>query len=124
MRLPLIMALGLLALPALAEQVRVAPGAGTLQTAIAGSQPGDVLLLSAGTYPGPFVIDHSVTLQGVPGAVLDGMGQGTVVTLTGDDITLKGLEITRSGGRGEDMDEPARQRDLCLALTGVAGRGQ
>jgi len=102
--LPLIMALGLLALPALAEQVRVAPGAGTLQTAIAGSQPGDVLLLSAGTYPGPFVIDHSVTLQGVPGAVLDGMGQGTVVTLTGDDITLKGLEITRSGGRGEDMD--------------------
>ena len=104
MRLPLILAFGLLAHSALAAEVRVAPGAGTLQSAIAGSRPGDVLLLSAGTYPGPFVIDHSVTLQGVAGSVLDGQGEGTVVTLTGDDITLKGLEITRSGGRGDTMD--------------------
>ena len=63
-----------------------------------------MLLLSAGTYPGPFVIDHSVTLRGAPGVVLDGQGQGTVVTVTGDDITLKGLEITHSGGRGDTMD--------------------
>jgi nitrous oxidase accessory protein len=104
MRLPLSLALALLALPALAEEVRVAPGAGTLQTAIAGSHPGDVLLLTVGTYSGPFVIDHSVTLQGVPGSILDGLGQGTVVTLTGDDITLHGLEITRSGGKNQDID--------------------
>ncbi|MGV8987153.1 MAG: nitrous oxide reductase family maturation protein NosD [Cypionkella sp.] len=104
MRLPLSLALCLLTLPALAEVVRVAPGAGTLQTAIAGSHPGDVLMLSAGTYPGPFVIDHSVTLQGVPGAILDGQGKGTVVTLTGADITIRGLEITRSGARNEDID--------------------
>ena len=103
MSLPLSLALVLLALPALADEVRVAAGA-DLQTAIAGSHPGDVLLLSAGTYPGQFVIDHSVTLQGVPGTILDGQGTGTVITLTGDDITLKGLAITHSGGRGEDMD--------------------
>ncbi len=104
MRLPLSLALCLLALPALAEEVRVGPGADTLQIAIAGSQPGDVLLLSPGTYAGPFVIDHSVTLQGVPGVVLDGQGKGTVVTLTGDDITLKGLAITHSGTRNQDID--------------------
>jgi nitrous oxidase accessory protein len=104
MRLPLGLALVLLAFPALADVVRVAPGAGALQRAIAGSHPGDVLLLAAGTYPGPFVIDHSVTLQGVAGAVLDGQGVGTVVTLTGDDITLRGLEITRSGGKNQDID--------------------
>ncbi|MBC7737349.1 MAG: nitrous oxide reductase family maturation protein NosD [Candidatus Saccharibacteria bacterium] len=104
MRLPLGLALVLLAHSALAEEVRVAPGAGTLQMAISRSLPGDVLELSPGTYPGPFVIDRSVTLQGVPGVILDGLGQGTVVTLTGDDIILRGLEITRSGGRGDTMD--------------------
>ncbi|MBI1172527.1 nitrous oxide reductase family maturation protein NosD [bacterium] len=98
------LALCLLALPALAEEVRVPPGPGALQTAIAGSQPGDVLILSAGTYPGPFVIDHRLTLQGVPGAVLDGQSKGTVVTLTGPDVTLKGIEITRSGDRNENID--------------------
>ena len=103
MRLPLILTLCLLALPALAGEVRVSTGA-NLQSIIAGSQSGDVLLLDPGTYPGPFVIDHALTLQGVPGVVLDGQGQGTVVTLTGNDITLKGLTITRSGGRGENMD--------------------
>jgi nitrous oxidase accessory protein len=103
-RLPLGLALCLVALPALATEVHVGPGAGALQTAIAGSAPGDVLILAPGNYPGQFVIDHSLTLQGLPGAVLDGQGKGTVVTLTGDDITLKGFDITRSGGRGEDMD--------------------
>ena len=104
MRLSLILTLCLLAHSALADEVRVGPGAGTLQSAIAGSRPGDVLLLAPGSYPGPFVIDHALTLQGAPGVVLDGQGKGTVVTLTGHDITLKGLTITRSGGRGEDMD--------------------
>jgi len=94
----------LLALPALAERVRVAPGEGTLQTAIAEASSGDVLLLSAGIYPGPFVIDRSLTISGVPGTILDGQGVGSVVTLTGDDITLKGLEITHSGRRNQDID--------------------
>ena len=103
MRPLLSLALCLLALPALAEEVRLAPGA-DLQMAIAGSQPGDVLILSPGTYPGQFIIDHRLTLQGEPGAVLDGQGKGTVVTLSGDDITVTGLTITRSGGQGDAMD--------------------
>lgn len=104
MRLPLSLALLVLALPALAEEVRVAPGAGALQRAIAASHSGDVLELAPGIYAGPFVIDHAVTLQGAPGVILDGQGQGTVVTLTGDDITLRGLEIIHSGDRNEDID--------------------
>ena len=61
-------------------------------------------MLSPGTYPGQFMIDHRLTLQGEPGAVLDGQGKGTVVTLTGSDITVTGLKITRSGGQGDEMD--------------------
>lgn len=104
MRLPLGLVLVLLALPALAEEVRVAPGSGNLQAAIAKAEPGDVLLLSAGTYPGPFAIGHSMTIAGVPGTILDGQGLGSVVTLTGDDITLKGLHITGSGRKNKDID--------------------
>ncbi len=104
MRLLPRLVLCLLALPALAEEVHVGPGAGSLQAAIAGSHPGDVLLLSPGIYPGPFVIDHALALQGETGAVLDGQSEGTVVTLTGSDISLKGLEISHSGGRGDTMD--------------------
>ena len=63
-----------------------------------------MLLLAAGTFSGPVVIDHALTLLGDGAAVIDGQGQGTVVTITGSDVTLKGLTITRSGGRGEDMD--------------------
>ncbi len=100
--LPLL-ALTLLVHPAQADEQRLAPGA-DLQRAIAGSQPGDVLILAAGTYAGQFVIDHPMTLQGEPGAILDGLGQGTVLTLTGHDITVAGLQISHSGGRGEDMD--------------------
>lgn len=103
-RLSLGLCLSLLALPALAADVHVPAGAGTLQTAIAGSNPGDVLLLAAGAFSGPVVIDHPLTLQGSDGTVIDGQGQGTVITITGSDVTLRGLAITRSGGRGEDMD--------------------
>lgn len=104
MRLSLSLILILLALPALADEVRVAPGAGALQTAIAGAKSGDALLLSAGIYPGPFVIDRPMTIAGEPGAILDGQGLGSVVTLTGDDITLKGLQITHSGRKNQDID--------------------
>ncbi len=103
MRLPLTLALCLLALPAPAAEVRLGPGA-DLQNAIAGSAPGDVLILPPGTYSGQFVIDRPLTLRGEPGAVLDGQGKGTVLTLSGSDITVTGLEITRSGGKGDTMD--------------------
>ena len=103
-RLPLGLCLSLLAFPALAETLRVTAGAGNLETAIAGSQPGDVLLLSPGIYPGQFIIDHALTLQGDAGAVLDGTGKGTVLTLTGSDITVKGLTITHSGASNQDID--------------------
>ena len=104
MRLPLALAFGLLALPALAANVQVVPAAGALQRAIAGSNPGDVLTLTAGTYLGPIVIDHPLTLQGAAGVILDGQGQGSVVTLTGDDITLTGLTIAHSGDKNQDID--------------------
>lgn len=72
----------LIALPLWAAEIRVSAGSGTLATAIAGATPGDVLLLDDGRYEGAIVIDRPLVLQGDGDAVIDGLGQGTVVTLS------------------------------------------
>lgn len=93
-----------LALPLWADERQVLPGQGTLSTAIAGANPGDVLTLAPGRYVGPVTIDRALTLTGTHAAVIDGSGQGTVVTIDARDVTLRGLTITGSGRNSEDLD--------------------
>lgn len=87
-----------------AADVHVEPGAGTLAIAIAGAAPGDVLILSGGAYLGPVTIDRSLTLQGDWSATIDGRGQGSVITVTGDDVVLTGLHVTGSGTDNQAID--------------------
>lgn len=94
----------LLAAPAWATEVHVAPGAGTLAAAIAGAEPGDVLILSGGAYLGPVIIDRTLTLRGDGTATVDGQGRGSVITVTGDDVVLTGLHVTGSGGDNQAID--------------------
>lgn len=94
----------LLAQPLWAGQIDVPAGAGTLAAAIAGASSGDVLRLADGVHQGPVTIDRPLTLTGSPAAVIDGQGQGTVVTITADDVILRGLTITGSGSRNQDLD--------------------
>lgn len=100
----LILALTCLALPAGAGELQVMPGPGALAEAIAGASPGDVLVLSDGAYPGPVAIDRSLTLRGPRGAVVDGTGQGTVITIAAPDVVLEGFTVTGSGGVNADLD--------------------
>ena len=53
--------------------------------------------LAPGLHLGPIRIDHPLTLQGEPGAVLDGQGQGRTIEVTSPDVTIRGLLIRRSG---------------------------
>jgi nitrous oxidase accessory protein len=85
----------LLSAPALAATVTVAPG--ELTAAIAQAAPGDTLRLAAGRHIGPVKVDKPLTLEGEPGAVLDGEGKGSVVTVTAPDVTLRGLEVRNTG---------------------------
>jgi len=98
---PLLIAL---AAPVSAADVAVQPGAGTLANAIAGAAPGDVLTLSDGIYDGPITIDRTLTLTGTSGTVIDGGHKGTVVTITGDEVVLRGVTVTGSGGVNADLD--------------------
>ena len=105
MRLLSALILGLiLPLPLAAGEYRVAPGAGTLATAIAGAAPGDVLLLDEGAYVGPLTIDRPLTITGPRGAVVDGGGTGSVITLAAPDVTISGFTITGSGHVNADLD--------------------
>ena len=92
----------LLATPLQAREIPVPPGAGPLTGAIAAAAPGDILQLTAGVY-GPAVIDKPLTIQGED-AIIDGGHTGTVLLVTADDVTLRGLHVQGSGARDEDID--------------------
>ena len=121
--LRLLIAIGLsvlLPLGARAETVPVAPGPGALATAIAGASPGDVLILMPGLHAGPVSIDSPLTLEGRPGAILEGNGTGSVVTVTGDGAAIRGLEIRGSGNDGAEIDSGVK---LARTATGALVEG-
>ena len=93
-----------LALPLSAAEHVVGPGQGRLALAIAEASPGDVLVLEEGAYPGSLLIDRPLTIRGPSGAVVDGEGIGSVITIAASDVTLTGFTVTGSGERNEDLD--------------------
>ena len=94
----------LVALPLWAGERHVAPGQGTLAKAIAGADPGDVLILQPGRYLGSVVIDRPLTLTGGTDAIIDGRGEGTVVTIDAADVRINNLTVTGSGLNSQDTD--------------------
>lgn len=66
--------------------------------ALSHAAPGDTLHLAKGVFKGGLVIDRpGVTIEGEPGATLDGDEVGNAVTIKAPDTTLRGLTIERSG---------------------------
>ena len=68
------------------------------------AQDGDVIELAPGEYKGAIRIDRHVVLTGRPGAVLNGGGVGSVVTVTAPDVTIRGVTIRGSGQDLQTMD--------------------
>jgi nitrous oxidase accessory protein len=88
---------------------RVVPAEpGALIEAVAAAMPGDVLLLEPGRHDGPVVLDRPVTLDGAGRAILDGNGKGSVIVITGEDVTVRGLEIRGSGNSHQTLDSGVR----------------
>lgn len=102
---PLILVLSLLiAVPLWAAEISVLAGSGNLANAIAGAEPGDVLILGSGRHQAPVVIDRPLTLTGRDGAIIDASGRGTVVTIDAADVTIRGLTVTGSGQDSQALD--------------------
>jgi nitrous oxidase accessory protein len=80
---------------ALSETVLVAPG--EIETALAHARTGDELVLLPGIHRGPIRVDKSLHLRGDRGAIIEGPGEGTVVTLAADGIELANVTVRGSG---------------------------
>jgi hypothetical protein len=87
----LALAVGPGATAAPASVIRVPHDAPTLQAAITQAQPGDTILLSAGTYAGGVVVPrtkHDITIRGV---------DRNEVVLDGDDVRNNGIVVRADG---------------------------
>ncbi len=78
-----------------AAVLSVAPG--ELEAGLARAVPGDTIRMAPGIHPGPITIALPVRLEGSPGAVLEGPGTGTVLTVTADGSAVRGLTVRGSG---------------------------
>lgn len=70
-----------------------------LAARLAAASPGDTVVVDSGYHRGSFVVDVPITLRGEGMAILDGGGEGTVLTITARaaGTTVSGLHVMRSG---------------------------
>ncbi|MCK0126866.1 nitrous oxide reductase family maturation protein NosD [Gelidibacter sp. F2691] len=77
---------------------------GAIAETLARAAEGDTLRLRPGTYLETVVLDKPITLDGGGHATIDGQGNGSVITVTGDDVTVQGLTVIGSGSEHEGID--------------------
>lgn len=90
--------------PVWAARIVVAPGSEDLQSIIERASEGDTVLLESGEHRGPVRLDKKLFLEGAPGAVLEGPGFGSVVTVLAPQAVVRSLTIRGSGTKGEALD--------------------
>lgn len=78
--------------------------AGAIAETLARAAEGDTLRLRPGTYFETVVLDRPMTLDGGGVATIDGQGNGSVITVTGDNVTVQGLTVIGSGSEHEGID--------------------
>jgi len=89
---------------ATAATLVVPAGGDQLRQALAEAAAGDMLRLGAGVHAGPVVVAKPLTLEGEPGAVVDGGGVGQVIRVTAPDAVIRGLTVRNSGADIATMD--------------------
>lgn len=89
--------------PAFADRLLVDPG-GDVQAVVDRAAAGDSVVLASGMYQGQVHVEKSITLEGVRGAVLNGPGRGSVVTVAAPGAVVRGLTVRGSGRNLEAMD--------------------
>ncbi len=98
----------LAAAPAGAAHVVAGPGGPALVAALAAAAPGDTVVAGAGVHRGAFAIGQAIVLVGAPGAVLDGGGRGSVLTIAAGGTTVTDLEVRGSGAHVLTVDAGVR----------------
>jgi nitrous oxidase accessory protein len=68
-----------------------------LHAAVAGAADGAKRTVPPGTYAGPVIIERSITLVAGGEVVIDGGGEGDVITIEAPDVTVRGFHIRNTG---------------------------
>lgn len=89
--------------------------AGAISETLAQAADGDILRLSPGTYAENVVLDRPVTLDGQGHATIDGQENGSVITVTGDGVTVKGLTVIGSGSSHDTIDSGIQLTKTAIA---------
>jgi nitrous oxidase accessory protein len=101
----------------LASGGQAASAQSSLQELIDGAQPGDTLTIPSGTYHERIVIDKTLTIEGSGWPVIDGGGEGDVVTITGaESVTFSGF-VVRNSGRAVSQEPAAIKVEEAHAVT-------
>lgn len=69
----------------------------TLQARIDAAQPQDIIVVEGGTYAERIRIDKPISLIGRGWPVIDGGGEGDIVTIASDDVLISGFDLRHSG---------------------------
>ena len=80
-------------------------------------EPAEVVRLAPGIHRGPITVDRPMVLDGGGEAVVEGSGQGSVVTVTAPGAVVRGLVVRGSGTSLETMDS-----GVFLSRTATAAR--
>ncbi|MFI5311793.1 MAG: nitrous oxide reductase family maturation protein NosD [Gemmatimonadales bacterium] len=114
---PALIALIALAAPARLHATDIVVGPhGTVRTigaALEAARPGDRIIVEAGTYREPTLVVRTalLTIEGRDWPVLDGEGQREILVIAGDDVTVRGLVVTRTGVSNLEDRAAIRVRD-------------
>jgi nitrous oxidase accessory protein len=76
----------------------------SLQQLVDAAPRGSTLLVPQGMYAGPVLIAGPLTVVAPSGATVDGRGHGSVITVTGSKVQLRGFTVRNSG---RDVTEEA-----------------
>lgn len=78
------------------------PQSASLQQRIDAAAPEDIIVVDGGVFRGAVVINKPISLIGHGWPVIDGGGQGDVVTISADDVVVSGFVIQGSGRNMSD----------------------
>lgn len=96
-----VLALAVVALSFVPPAVAAPP---SLQALIDAAPSGSTLLLPAGDYAGPARIERPLVVDGRGQARLVGKGKGSVLSVVGRGVTVRGLHISGSGESHDSID--------------------
>lgn len=87
-----------------------------LQPLIDAAPEGGTLTPPPGRYAGPAQITRRMTLDGRGQVILENDGDGTVLAVEGEGITVQGMTLRGSGARHEQLDAAIKARGRFLVM--------